>query len=83
MKKPSPPTGYRMLEEGKDITSIHDFIWIINKKSSNTESSHLSQRWAHSIMETEEGIKMAADTNKKYVEPKTFEDYCFFRCRKI
>jgi hypothetical protein len=73
--KPTPPPGYKMLEEGKDMTTVYDLIWAIDKNGK-------SQRWAHAILETDEGIKMASDTHQTYVEPKNVEDYCFFRCKK-
>lgn len=81
MNKPTPMVGYRMLEEGKDITSMYDLIWAIDEKRSKNGYYH--QRWTHSVRNTEEGIKIASDTNQRYFEPKTVEDYCFFRCRKL
>lgn len=82
MKKPMPPTGHRMLEEGKDISSVQDFIWMIDDRT-NKDYQHPTQRWGYSIMQTSEGLKIASDVNMPYVEPKNIEDYCFFRCRKI
>lgn len=83
MNKPTPPTEYRMLVEDRDVTTIHDLIWIIDDKSFQNGHSYVTQRWAHSVMQTEDGIRVAADVNQKYKEPKKPEDYCFFRCRKI
>jgi hypothetical protein len=80
-KKPTPPTGYKMLEEEKDLTSMYDLVWIIDERRS--KNGYFPQRWSHAIMETEEGIKVFSDTNKKYIEPKKAEDYCFFRCKKV
>lgn len=81
MNKPTPPTGYRMLEENKDISSVQDLIWMIDEKTYKN-ISHFSQRWGYSIMQSNEGLKIASDVNMPYVEPKNVEDYCFFRCRK-
>lgn len=83
MNKPTPPVGYRMLKEGIDISSVQDLIWAIDEKSVSIHSSRIYRRWMHSIMQTDDGLKIASDVNKPYVEPKSVEDYCFFRCRKI
>ena len=75
MKKPTPPSGYRMLVEGQDMAMPQDLIWIM----SNDGKSH---HWTHCIKQTDEGIRLSSDTAKLYSEPKRVEDYCFFRCRK-
>ncbi len=82
MNKPVPPNGYRMLEEGKDISSVQDLIWVIDERYVS-KTGKISQRWAHSIMQSDEGLKIASDVNQTYIEPKSVEDYCFYRCRKI
>ncbi len=74
MKKPEPPAGYRMLVEGQDKTNVHDLIWIYDNGN---------PRWAMSIKQSEEGLQIASDTGILYKEPKSVEDYCFYRCRKI
>lgn len=82
MNKPTPPTGYRMLIEGKDISSVQDLIWMIDERSIK-DIHQPTQRWGYSIMQSNDGLKIASDVNMPYVEPKNIEDYCFFRCRKI
>lgn len=82
MNKPSPPVGYKMLEEGKDISSVQDLIWIVDDRSVS-KGGRITQRWAHSIMQSDEGLKIASDVNQRYIEPKNVEDYYFYRCRKL
>jgi hypothetical protein len=83
INKPIPPIGYRMLVEGEDISSVQDLIWIISEKSKSKQCGNLSQRWAHSIMQTDKGLKISYGVNRTYTEPRNVEDYCFYRCRKI
>lgn len=63
-----------MLIEGQDTNGIKDFIWVMEKGS---------QRWAHCIKQTKDGMRVVSGTGELYKEPKQLEDYCFFRCRKI
>ena len=78
MHKPTPPVGYTMLRDGIDQTTAYDFIWVVELKD-----SRVVQRWAHAIKQTDRGLALASDTGQLYKEPKTLEDYCFFRCRKM
>ena len=80
MKRPIPPEGYRMLEEGKDTTTVYDLIWIVD--NNNSANGYYNRRWARAIVNERDGLKVPSDTNVKYVEPKQVEDYCFFRCRQ-
>jgi hypothetical protein len=82
INKPIPPIGYRMLVEDVDISSVQDLIWIVDPRSVS-KGGKIIQRWAHSIMQSDEGLKISSDINRRYIEPKNIEDYCFYRCRKI